>query len=299
MRNAAELGKRSGRVNRIGEGRSALGPGSIGLHALQEKTGRVHDFKVGRGRDFIGERGGAKATGNELGLRETIGERERRSEIQRIITGSNQKYGVVDFRTQLIAHEAPLCAADVVRPYREAIRDETRVLVLPYIDNWVGLRHPVRAIAEAARARGVEYIAVDGAQAVGMLPVDVNELDVDFYATSAHKWLQAPKGTGLLFLRRQHLPSVVASNVTWGQRRWSESARKFEDFGTRDHSKALALGQAIDFQEQLGGDKKQSYYRQLWNHCQARVAAGARLRWCSPPPICRRRVALLDRDRRP
>ncbi len=66
------------------------------------------------------------------------------------------------------------------------------MLVLPHIDNIVGIRHPVKEIAEMAKSRGVEYIAVDAAQSVGMIPVKLSEMGVDFYAASPHKWLQAP-----------------------------------------------------------------------------------------------------------
>ena len=118
-----------------------------------------------------------------------------------------------------------MTASDVVTLHAEAIGERTRVLVLPHIDNQVGLRHPLPAIAKAARERGVRWIAVDAAQSVGMIPVDVGALGVDFYATSTHKWLQSPKGLGLLVTSERGREALRPMWVSWGQRRWSGSAR--------------------------------------------------------------------------
>jgi selenocysteine lyase/cysteine desulfurase len=87
--------------------------------------------------------------------------------------------------------------ADVLDAYDRHITPRTRVLVFPHVDNIVGLRHPARELADLAHSKGVEFVAVDAAQTVGMLPVDLQAMGVDVYAASPHKWLQAPKGIGL------------------------------------------------------------------------------------------------------
>lgn len=188
---------------------------------------------------------------------------------------------------EVVAVYADALEAPAARPGSASSRParaQVRVLVLPHIDNTVGLRHPVREIAAAARARGVRWIAVDGAQSVGMLPVNVAELGVDFYATSPHKWLQAPKGLGLLYLRREVQSDVAPMWVTWGQGRegWEGTARIFEDYGTRNLPEVLALGDAIAFQQRLGGPDKEAHHRRLWEHAQQRVEAQAGLIWRSP-----------------
>ncbi|MGI9516999.1 MAG: aminotransferase class V-fold PLP-dependent enzyme [Pirellulaceae bacterium] len=131
--------------------------------------------------------------------------------------------------------------------YRQQISDRTRLLVLPHIDNTVGLRHPVKEIASMARQLGVEFVAVDAAQSVGMIPVDVAEMGVDVLATSPHKWLGAPKGLGLAYVSKAIHENLQAMWVTWGQQRWPLSARRYEDYGTRNLAELLALGDAIDF----------------------------------------------------
>ena len=179
--------------------------------------------------------------------------------------------------------EAPsLTAADIVAIHAREIGPATRVLVLPHVDNIIGLRHPLRELTEAARARGVDYVAVDGAQIVGMLPVDIAATGVDFYATSPHKWLQAPKGLGVLYVRKSVRSQLRPMWVTWGQERWEGTVRIYEDYGTRNLPELLALGDAIDFQMAIGDRVKQAALEQTWRELQAGVDAAAGLIWRSP-----------------
>ncbi len=175
-----------------------------------------------------------------------------------------------------------MTAQDVVETYLTQITPATRVLVFSHVDNTVGLRYPVRELTRAARARGVEFVAVDGAQSVGMIPVDVIGDDVDFYAASPHKWLQAPKGLGLFYVHSRVRDVLSPMWVTWGQTRWKGSARIFEDYGTRNLPELITLGDAIDFQLRLGSDRKEARYRAMWTKLKTAVEAEDRLRWRSP-----------------
>ncbi|MEE8525444.1 MAG: aminotransferase class V-fold PLP-dependent enzyme [Thermoanaerobaculia bacterium] len=173
-------------------------------------------------------------------------------------------------------------SAEILDLYDRQIQARTRVLVLPHLDNTLGLRHPVAEIARLARDKGVRFIAVDGAQTVGMLPVDVSAMGVDVYATSPHKWLQAPKGLGLIYVRREIQDQLRPMWVTWGQQRWQGTARVYEDYGTRNLAEVLALGDAIEFQQHLGAAAKEAHHRRLWNHARRLVEASPRLSWRSP-----------------
>lgn len=177
---------------------------------------------------------------------------------------------------------AALTAEEVVALHAEHVTPRTRVLCFPHIDNHVGLRHPVAELVAMARAKGVEFVAVDGAQSVGMIPVDVAALGVDFYACSTHKWVQSAKGLGLLFVRRELQPKLRPHHVTWGQKRWAGTARVFEDFGTRNLPEVLALRDAIEFQQQRGIAQGERRLRELRDHARARVDAEPRLTWDSP-----------------
>ncbi len=181
-----------------------------------------------------------------------------------------------------VSDAADMSKQEILDLYDRHISKKTRVLVFPHVDNIIGLRHPAKELTALARSRGVEFVAVDGAQTAGMIPADMKEMDVDFYACSPHKWVQAPKGLGLLYIKEDVQQSVKPMWVTWGQERWKGSARIFEDYGTRNFPEVLTLGDAIDFQNRLGDRLKQERYEQLWQYTSTRVEQNEELVWRSP-----------------
>jgi len=186
---------------------------------------------------------------------------------------------VFDFPVQDIPS---LSMEDVVRIHQGEIRSNTRVLVLPHIDNIVGLRHPLPQLAAMAKANGVEFVLVDGAQSAGMIPLELAASGVDAFATSPHKWVQSVKGMGLFYLRRELLDKVRPFWVTWGRERWQGTARAFEDYGTRNLPELLSLGDAMDFQKALGEDRKEEEYRKRFYALMERIDGTAGLTWKSP-----------------
>jgi len=170
---------------------------------------------------------------------------------------------------------------DLIAAYEREISPATRVLVFPHIDNIVGFRHPVREMADMARAKGVEFIAIDGAQSVGMIDFRVEDLGVDFYAASPHKWVQSPKGTGFFYIRRDLQPMVESMWSRSASQRQRQTVRKYEDYGTRNLSAVMALGAAIDFQARLGTAAKEARCRELWQYFYGRVENSPRLIWRS------------------
>jgi selenocysteine lyase/cysteine desulfurase len=186
-------------------------------------------------------------------------------------------------RFEFPLEDAPgLSPEDVVRIHEEQIRDETRVLVFPHMDNIVGLRHPMAALASTAKARGVEFVLVDGAQTAGMIPLEVADSGVDGFSTSPHKWVQSPKGLGLLFLTREIQERLRPMWVTWGQARWSGTARKYEDYGTRDLPEVLSLGDALTFQQALDPGRKERRYQEMFRRFLEATDASSAVEWRSP-----------------
>ncbi len=175
-----------------------------------------------------------------------------------------------------------MTAEEVVGLHVEQIRPATRLLVFPHVDNIVGVRHPLAELTAAAHRHGVEFVAVDGAQTVGMLEVDLGASGVDFYAASPHKWLQAPKGLGLFYARAGSREALRPMWVTWGQNRWAGTIRRFEDYGTRNLPGVLALGDALDFQAALGVREKVARYRVLFERLHELAAATPGFGWRSP-----------------
>ena len=150
--------------------------------------------------------------------------------------------------------EVPLTdPARLVQAIASRINDRTRLVMCCHMVDLTGQVLPVREIVDAAHAKGVPVL-VDGAQTFAHLPFQVADLGADFYATSLHKWISGPEGTGLLYVRRDHIGRVwplmpCASDAV-------ENIRKFEDFGTCPPASVLALGQAINFHEGIGAAEK-------------------------------------------
>jgi selenocysteine lyase/cysteine desulfurase len=140
----------------------------------------------------------------------------------------------------------------------------TRVIVLSHVLSTVGYVTPVAAVSREARRRDILCV-VDGAQAAGILPLDLHALGPDFYVASGHKWILGPVETGLLYVRRDLLPRLrprfagAYTNSENGfdldarQLEFKDEASKFE-YGTRSAAQAAGLGAAIAWQEAVGLD---------------------------------------------
>lgn len=186
-------------------------------------------------------------------------------------------------RFELPIEDIPsLSQDDVVALHLAQIRPETRVLVLPHVDNTVGLRHPVHTLAARAKAMGVRWVAVDGAQAVSMFPFRLEGSDIDFYSASPHKWVQSPKGVGLLYVTPAELDTVAPLWVSSGRASAAPSIRRFEDYGTRNLPEIVALGDALAFQETVSPVAREAHHLATWARVLDRVDATPGFRWHSP-----------------
>ena len=181
----------------------------------------------------------------------------------------SKKYGysvkVFDIPTENLTS---ITKQDVLDLYDKNITRKTRLIVIPHIDNTFGLRQPIKEIAALARVKGVEFISLDTAQTMGMIPIDVKALNIDVIGTSAHKWIQAPKGVSVAYFSKKIQDRLDPMWVTWGQERWKESARKYEDYGTRNLPEVLTLGHSLDFQKNIDESSKIDHLKSLWQHAQ-------------------------------
>ena len=132
----------------------------------------------------------------------------------------------------------------------------TRVCSLMHVDTITGMRYPLADVARITRPRGV-LLVCDGAQSPGMLDVDVKALGVDTFASSSHKWMLAPKGSGLLYIRRQVQDRVHPVFLHSGYGAYSASS------GTRDVAGILGHGVAMEFHNLLGRDLVEARCREL------------------------------------
>ncbi|HEX9108061.1 MAG TPA: aminotransferase class V-fold PLP-dependent enzyme, partial [Longimicrobiales bacterium] len=175
----------------------------------------------------------------------------------------------------------PQDAQQVVDIFRKAITRRTRVISVSHVNFTTGLQMPVREIVELARPRHIAVV-VDGAHPPGLMPVDMRALDPDFYASSPHKWLLAPQGTGFLWLRqdwRQRLwPSVASGD--WDNLKLG--AQRFNHLGTIDESRLAGLLAAIGFHEAIGPARVYDRIRELRRRLDDGLRAMPGIRVVSP-----------------
>jgi isopenicillin-N epimerase len=129
-----------------------------------------------------------------------------------------------------------------------AVTPATRVIFVSHITSKTAVILPVGEICRRARARGILTV-IDGAHAVGQLPVQLDALGADVYAASCHKWMCAPRGTGFLHVRPEHQPGILAPLVSHGSGPRSTFQERHRWQGTRDPCGLLALPTAIDVLE--------------------------------------------------
>lgn len=154
--------------------------------------------------------------------------------------------------------------AEVVRLFEEALTPRTRLILACHMINITGQILPVRDLVAMARRHDVPVI-VDGAHALAHFDFTLDELDCDYYSTSLHKWLFAPIGTGLLYVRRDRISGLwplMAAAETQG-----DDIRKFEEVGTHPAANHLAIAEALTFHQALGPARKEArlvYLRDRW-----------------------------------
>ncbi len=150
----------------------------------------------------------------------------------------------------------------------QVITERTKLVSVSHVSNALGTVNPVERIVEAARAVGARVL-VDGAQGAVHAPVDVEALDVDFYAFSGHK-MCGPTGIGALWARRELLEEMAPYQgggemirlVGRDESTWAEVPHKFEA-GTPNIAGAIGFGAAVDFLSQIGMDAVAAHEREL------------------------------------
>jgi selenocysteine lyase/cysteine desulfurase len=144
--------------------------------------------------------------------------------------------------------------------WMEHVTPRTRVMSISHVLFTTGLIQPVAALVRMAREKGIITV-IDGAHPPGMLALDVRAVDADFYASSPHKWLLAPKGTGLLITRPGGVPTpwpLIASGE------WDvDDYRRFEHVGTISESLMAGLFAAVAFQQAIGREAIEGRVRSL------------------------------------
>ncbi len=156
--------------------------------------------------------------------------------------------------------------AEVVRRFEEAVTARTRVILVCHMVNITGQILPVKRVVEMARGKnGGIPVIVDGAHALAHFQFRISELECDYYAVSLHKWLAAPHGTGLLYVRRDKIAGLWP--LMAADAKQDADIRKFEEIGTHPEANALGIAEALTFHQAIGGERKEArlrYLRDSW-----------------------------------
>ncbi len=179
---------------------------------------------------------------------------------------------------KLVQFPLPIPAEDpdeVVRLFEEHITPRTRAILMCHIVNITGQILPVKKVVHMARAKGIPVI-VDGAHSFAHFRFTHDDLDCDYYATSLHKWLFAPHGTGMLYVRKDKIgglwPMMAAPE------KMDEDIRKFEEIGTHPAANYLAIAEALTFHQGIGAERKEARLRHLTRLWVDRLLAHDRVR---------------------
>ncbi len=156
----------------------------------------------------------------------------------------------------------------LVKAFTSKFTAKTRLVHLTHIINWNGQILPVRAIADRAHAQGIEVL-VDGAHSFALLDYRIPDLGCDYWGTSLHKWLCAPYGSGLLWVKKEKIAKLwpLLSN----DQPQGDNIRKFESLGTRSFPIEMAIGYSLDLHNLIGTRRKQDRLHYLKNYWMEQV----------------------------
>jgi selenocysteine lyase/cysteine desulfurase len=155
---------------------------------------------------------------------------------------------------------APATQDDLYQRFEKAISPKTKVFQFCHTTNLTAQLFPVQRLSRLARSKGIVTI-VDGAHALGQFPFKLRDLECDAYGVSLHKWLMAPIGNGLLYVRREMIPKFWPLQAAPEQQ--DNDIRKFESIGTHPWAIRAALGESLAFHQAIGAERKAARLRYL------------------------------------
>lgn len=203
-----------------------------------------------------------------------------------------KRYGVVVKRFEI--PKPPKNAAEILNRINDAITPRTRIIFVSHITTVTGVVLPVKEIAALARSKGI-VSAFDGAHVTGMMRLNLNDLGCDLYTSSPHKWLQAPKGTGFLYLRDEAIMSKLWNTIaTHG---WDEpqlKAERFQHIGSSNVPILAGLKAAIDLANWIGMDRIEKRHRQLAGLIHQEMIKRGAESWTSDDPALRCAIVTVN-----
>src|SRR5712691_1327916 len=165
---------------------------------------------------------------------------------------------------------------EITAAFEKGITNRTRLILISHQINITGQITPVKAVCDMARAKGIETI-VDGAHSFAQFDFKQKDLGCDYFGTSLHKWLYAPKGTGMLYVKRDKTDKIWP--LMAAESKQASDIRKFEEIGTHSAAPKLAIGEALLFHNGIGAKRKEARLRYLSRYWMNRLKDVPRIRF--------------------
>tara|TARA_A100001011_G_scaffold64802_1_gene65538 strand:- start:7491 stop:8744 length:1254 start_codon:yes stop_codon:yes gene_type:complete len=157
----------------------------------------------------------------------------------------------------------PSSDEEIVSLYENQITKKTKLLMVCHMINITGQVLPVKKICDMAHSYGVE-VMVDGAHCVGHFDFSIDNLNCDYYGSSLHKWLSAPLGAGLLYIKEKHISKIWP--LLAGHSIDLNGIKRLNNLGTNPVHVHLAINNALDYIDWVGIKRKEKRLKELQNH---------------------------------
>jgi isopenicillin-N epimerase len=184
-------------------------------------------------------------------------------------------------------------AATVLNLFSDAITPRTRVMFFSHITTVTGVVLPAKELCALARSKGI-LSAVDGAHVPGMMKLNVHELGCDMYSSSPHKWLQATKGTGFLYVKDEVIDRLWSTIATEG---WDEPkirAERFQRIGSSNVPALCGLKASIEFANEIGMERIEKRHRTMADYILGEMKKRGAESWTSPDAALRCGIATVN-----
>jgi isopenicillin-N epimerase len=202
-----------------------------------------------------------------------------------------KRYGIVVKKVTL-PKPVPNAAA-VLNLFSDSITPRTRVVFFSHITTVTGVVLPAKELCALARSKGI-LSAVDGAHVAGMMPLNLHELGCDMYSSSPHKWLQATKGSGFLFVRDEVIDRVWNTIATEG---WDDTkirAERFQRIGSSNVPALWGLRASIKLANDIGMERIEKRHRKMADYLLGEMVKRGAESWTSPDAALRCAIATVN-----
>src|ERR1700683_528156 len=195
-----------------------------------------------------------------------------------------KRYGIV-IKTVTLP-KPPKDASQVLNLFSDAITSRTRVIFFSHITTVTGVVLPAKEICALARSKHI-LSAVDGAHVPGMMRLNLHDLGCDLYSSSPHKWLQAPKGSGFLFVRDEMIDRLWNTLATEGGDEPKLRAERFQRIGSSNVPALCGLRASVQLANDIGMDRIERRHRFLADYILGEMKKRGAESWTSPDPALR------------